>query len=48
MVGKVVKPVFTVRPVTPIEIGLEERVVLFPYNLPQLRVPNVVVVPVSP
>ena len=31
MVGKVVSPVLTVNPVTPIEIGLEERDAL--YNL---------------
>ena len=45
MVGNVVKPVFTVNPVTPIEIGLFD---LTPsYNLPQLNRPNDVVTPAA-
>ena len=43
MVGKVVSPVLTVNPVTPIEIGLEERDAL--YNLPQLIRPRWVAIP---
>ncbi|GIS09154.1 MAG: hypothetical protein CM15mP113_2840 [Pseudomonadota bacterium] len=42
-VGKVVNPVLTVNPVTPIEIGLSFRDAL--YNLPQLIRPKCVAIP---
>ena len=51
MVGNVVNPVFTVNPVTPIEIGLFERtwvLVSVLNNLPQLNRPNDVVTPAAP
>ena len=40
-----VNPVLTVNPVTPIEIGLDERTRLEPYRTPQLIVPNIFACP---
>ncbi len=45
IVGNVDRPASTVKPVTPIDIGLVERTKFAPYNLPQFICPRDVVIP---
>ena len=46
MVGKVDKPASTVNPVTPMDIGLDERLRFVLCNIPQFNLPSDVVNPI--